>query len=69
MVNCPLVQLQKPVGAKVLPLLPEWGQEMGPFLAFVRHCSRLESGPIQGINIYIIATTRHFGFLVWTNGN
>lgn len=33
MVKCPRVQLHNPVGAKVFPLLPDWGQEMGPFLA------------------------------------
>lgn len=33
MVECPRAQLHNPVGAMVFPLLPEWGQEMGPFLA------------------------------------
>lgn len=53
MVKCPRARLHNPVGAMVFPLLPERGQEMGPFFGFVRHRSWLESGSIQGINIYI----------------
>lgn len=51
MVKCPRAQLHNHVGAKVFPLLPE--KEMGPFLALCVTQSRLESGSIQGINIYI----------------
>lgn len=53
MVQCPRARLHNPVGAMVFPLLPERGQEMGPFFGFVRHRCWLESGSIQGINIYI----------------